>query len=460
MEKLNFTPEEGLINSIEFPDPSSESDTREQLQRLHNQTKTFVNGMIDTLASNDGAKNIGNTSISVNGVSKNKLDEQIQLLNQGKISSATIKALKINNDGAIEFSNDGTTYQATASSGHVILNEYDDAFPQRSRLKFTNVTITDEDNVTVIHGIKGDTGAQGPQGEQGIQGLQGLQGATGPQGLQGVQGIKGDTGNPGIDGRDGNSFVVRGRFNTYAELTTVYPAGLEGWAYAVGTAENNTVYNWDVDVSQWVNLGKLQGPAGPQGPQGEAGPQGEQGIQGPQGLQGIQGVAGATGATGTTGATGPAGPGLITGGATGQALTKKSATSYDTQWTTIYTKAETDTELNKKATTATVTAIDTRVTTLENKIQSNKVSATLLSASWTGTSAPYSYSLTVTGVTASPESNQDIDLAVGITKAQLDAYNSAEIVDDGQLANTIKFKAYGKKPDVDIPLKILLKGVK
>lgn len=42
-----------------------------------------------------------------------------------------------------------------------------------------------------------------------------------------------------------------------------------------------------------------------------------------------------TGATGTTGTTGATGPGVVTGGTTGQALTKIDATNFNTQWTTV-----------------------------------------------------------------------------------------------------------------------------
>jgi len=51
-----------------------------------------------------------------------------------------------------------------------------------------------------------------------------------------------------------------------------------------------------------------------------------------QGTQGIQGETGDTGATGETGATGA---GVAAGGTTGQVLSKKSTTNYDTEWTDV-----------------------------------------------------------------------------------------------------------------------------
>lgn len=65
-----------------------------------------------------------------------------------------------------------------------------------------------------------------------------------------------------------------------------------------------------------------QGFQGIQGIQGETGPQGIQGAQGPQGIQGETGAAGANGV------------GVPTGGTTGQILSKKSTTDFDTEWTT------------------------------------------------------------------------------------------------------------------------------
>ena len=89
------------------------------------------------------------------------------------------------------------------------------------------------------------------------------------------------------------------------------------------------------------------GEIGPQGPQGEPGPAGERGPEGPQGEpgpageigpqgpQGEPGPAGERGPQGPQGETGPAGPGVAAGGTTGQVLTKKSNTNFDTEWKNI-----------------------------------------------------------------------------------------------------------------------------
>lgn len=46
MEELKFNPEEGYANSEEFPNPSSGTQTREQLMEMPNQIKTFINTVV------------------------------------------------------------------------------------------------------------------------------------------------------------------------------------------------------------------------------------------------------------------------------------------------------------------------------------------------------------------------------------------------------------------------------
>ena len=183
-------------------------------------------------------------------------------------------------------------------------------------------------NIRGPQGVRGEQGAQGPagpqgmQGPQGIQGPQGVQGEAGPQGVRGPQGAQGSTGaqgpagpqgERGAPGADGRDFVVKGIFPDLFALQTACPTGSAGDAYAVGTAQSNTIYLWDVPTSSWQDIGALQGPVGPQGPQGMQGPEGAQGPegpagpQGPQGIQGVQGVQGEPGPQGAQGIQGPAG---------------------------------------------------------------------------------------------------------------------------------------------------------
>jgi len=96
--------------------------------------------------------------------------------------NAGFKYMRLNSDGALEVSTDGTAWQATASSGHLIYDKAGQQMPQRSRLKFTgDSTVTDDGTYTIVSGVKGDkgdTGAKGDKGEKGDTGDQGPQGAA------------------------------------------------------------------------------------------------------------------------------------------------------------------------------------------------------------------------------------------------------------------------------------------
>lgn len=203
--------------------------------------------------------------------------------------SDDVRKVRLNADNALEVSKDGESFELTASSGHIIVDDTGAESPQKPRLKFSGATVTDESDRTVITGFQG---AQGPQGEQGIQG------ETGPQGPKGDAGEKGDTG-----------------------------------AVIVPNVDANGVISWTQQdlpvIPQPQNIRGPQGPQGIQGLQGIAGvpgPQGSpgvQGIQGPQGEQGIQGIAGPQGPKGDTGAQGPMGAQGLKGddGADGRSFT-------------------------------------------------------------------------------------------------------------------------------------------
>lgn len=87
---------------------------------------------------------------------------------------------------------------------------------------------------------------------------------------------------------------------------------------------------------------------------------------------------------------------------------------------------------------------------------STTTEATLSAASWTGDSAPYVYTLTVNGVTDT--STQEIVFATSINLEQLTAGQNANIQDGGQSANTIVLKAWGEKPTVDLPIRVIMRG--
>lgn len=90
--------------------------------------------------------------------------------------------------------------------------------------------------------------------------------------------------------------------------------------------------------------------------------------------------------------------------------------------------------------------------------KSTELALTLSAASWVGSSAPYTYALTATGVTTT--SNQEIIPSTAITSTELAALQAANVQDAGQAVNTINLKAFGAKPTVDIPIRVILRGDK
>lgn len=224
--------------------------------------------------------------------------------------------IRLGADRVLETSEDGEEWEATGSSGHIIVGPDGVQLPQRSRMMFAGDAVVEDDGTkTIISGLRGETGPQGLQGPQGVQGPMGPQGETGARGVQGPagpQGPQGPQGAPGADGTDGRSFTVKDIYPTLAALRLAFPTGNE-YAYQV-TAEDDEIFIWSELANDWESLGKLQGPVGPQGPVGATGaqgPQGEQGIQGPQGIQGTageQGPQGEQGAQGPQGERGPMGP--------------------------------------------------------------------------------------------------------------------------------------------------------
>ena len=87
-------------------------------------------------------------------------------------------------------------------------------------------------------------------------------------------------------------------------------------------------------------------------------------------------------------------------------------------------------------------------------VGSNVKSYTLSASSWSNGTYTISDSLITTS------SNQEILPAVGITLDQLKALQTAMLVDGGQSAGKLTLKAMGTVPTIDIPVRIIYRGVK
>ena len=389
-----------------------------------------------------------------------------QLIQYG---SEDIKYIRLNADEHIEVSSDGATWTEVASSGHLIYDAAGKQMPQRSRLKFGGASVvTDDGTYTIVSGVKGDKGDTGAKGDKGEKG------DTGDQGPQGAAWY------PAVDGLGNLTFVL-------SETATPPPA---------------------------YNIRGPQGPQGVQGLQGAAGATGPQGIQGPRGLQGAKGEKGATGATGATGPAGPAGAQGAQGiqgpqGETGPqgeqgiqgpqgeagesaytAASKGGYTGTETQFNSDLAKIGNKADKTVPAAAGNLAALDAagnlsdsgkKPADFQAKVTANgllkgdgaggvtaaaagtdysgpkaTVTATLLASGWTGSEAPFVYTLAIAGVTAT--SYQELLPAVNITAEQLKALQAANITDGGQAAGSMTLKAYGKVPTVDIPIRVIKEG--
>lgn len=87
--------------------------------------------------------------------------------------------------------------------------------------------------------------------------------------------------------------------------------------------------------------------------------------------------------------------------------------------------------------------------------KSTLVNTTLTASKWTGSSAPYSYVLSVSGVTSS--NIVEIDYASNASSQAIEAYQNAMLADGGQTTNQITIKAT-EKPTVDIPITIVIRN--
>jgi len=91
-----------------------------------------------------------------------------------------------------------------------------------------------------------------------------------------------------------------------------------------------------------------------------------------------------------------------------------------------------------------------------NKINSALIEKTLLATEWTGTEIPYTYDLSVEGVTST--SIQEIIPGISISIEELSILCNSNIHDAGQSIDNITLKCFSEKPEIDLPIRIILRG--
>lgn len=88
--------------------------------------------------------------------------------------------------------------------------------------------------------------------------------------------------------------------------------------------------------------------------------------------------------------------------------------------------------------------------------KSTTTNNTLFASDWIGEEAPYIQTLSVNGVTQLT-THQEIIPGKNITKEQDDALKSLDLHDGDQDTDTIVLEAWGEKPEIDIPIRIILR---
>lgn len=129
MEKFEFNPPQGFMDVDAFPDPLNENETREQMQRLHDQLADFVNKIVP----------------GYNG-------EAVMI--------------RFDSDLRLEYSLNGVDWFPTLASGHIVLDQNGAQLPNRGRLQFKNAVIRDDaqNGYTIVECSTGEAGPGVPEG--------------------------------------------------------------------------------------------------------------------------------------------------------------------------------------------------------------------------------------------------------------------------------------------------------
>ena len=234
--------------------------------------------------------------------------------------------------------------------------------------------------------------------------------------FDGPAGPQGDKGDPG------DSYTVKGLYATLADLQTAHPTGSAGDAWFVGTAEDNVVYQWDVDQAAWVNVGALKGPQGETGATGAAGADGADGADGKSAYQSAK-----------------------DGGYTG------TEAQFNTDLAAVSGKQAriTASGLLKGDGAGGVSAA---VKGTDYAGPSVSVSATLTAAGWDVDAKTQTVS--VAGVTAT--ANGSLRIAQSATDDQFTAWGAAQPRVTAQADGSITVKLAGTVPTIDIPVEVLI----
>lgn len=140
----------------------------------------------------------------------------------------------------------------------------------------------------------------------------------------------------------------------------------------------------------------------------------------------------------------------IAGGTTSKTLTVNNTYTLGA----ACAKGVTDNSSSTAVTSSDTNLITGRTLYYAGYTKANSVSVSVTANSWTGSSAPYTATVNVTGVTAS--NNIAVGVGGSLTDAQIEAVASANIVCTAQAAGSITLKAYGEKPTIALPINVII----
>ena len=261
-----------------------------------------------------------------------------------------------------------------------------------------------------------------------------------------------------FDGEDGKSFVIGGFYDTCAELTAAVADPAPGEAYGVGTTIPYDIYIWDEINLVWKNNGPIQGARGETGAAGatftpSVDASGNLSWTNNGGLDNptARNIKGPTGETGPAGADG-ASPyeTAVENGYTGTEATFNAALAAVPYHNARHLptgadpiSVQTDNLANAAVTAAKIAA----------GAVSTEYGATLTALGWTGTEAPYSQAVTVSGVLASDKPFVEVAMSgtFSADEARDEEWGSIYRAVPG--ADTLTVYAR-EKPTVDLPIRI------
>ena len=90
-------------------------------------------------------------------------------------------------------------------------------------------------------------------------------------------------------------------------------------------------------------------------------------------------------------------------------------------------------------------------------MNSNLVSVTLSAASWSGSSAPFTYTISNSKIYGS-NTNVMLSLPYNMTDDQRSVYKKAQIESGVVSSGKVVVYAYGAKPSIDIPIQLSIGG--